>query len=152
MTAPLAVADAQQAHVDLHSHSTASDGAVPPADVVARARAAGLAALALTDHDTLGGVAEAIEAGARLGVRIVPGTELSAHDGDREVHLLALHLQDLPRVDQELARFRVMRRERAEEIVTKLQGLGVELPRHPSEAARHRIVRRRNGPPAARQC
>lgn len=123
---PAAAAGMPEArYVDLHSHSIASDGSVAPADVVARAQAAGLAALALTDHDTLGGVAEAQAAGERLGIRIVPGTELSAHDGDREIHLLALHLRDLATVDGELERFRVRRRERASEIVDKLQALGV---------------------------
>ncbi len=62
---------------DLHVHSTCSDGTVRPAEVVRRARDAKLVAMALTDHDTFDGVAEAMEAGAALGVRVVPGIELS---------------------------------------------------------------------------
>lgn len=124
-------------HVDLHSHSTASDGAYAPTAVVERAKAAGVHALALTDHDTLGGVAEAQAAGDRLGLRIVPGAELSAHDGDREIHLLALHFQDPQTLDGELERFRVRRRERAADIVARLRTLGVplELDRVLAEAA-----------------
>ncbi len=65
---------------DLQSHSTASDGSLPPAQVVANAADAGVELLALSDHDTIGGVAEAIDAGERLGVRIVPAVEISAVD------------------------------------------------------------------------
>jgi len=114
-----------QRFVDLHSHSTASDGAVAPAEVVAAARKANLVAIALTDHDTLGGVAEAMAAGERLGVRIVAGTELSAYDGEKEVHLLALHLADPGTVDAALVRFREGRRDRAEAIVARLNALDV---------------------------
>ena len=64
--------------VDLHVHSTASDGRLAPAAVVERAARAGLGAVALTDHDTLGGVPEALAAGERLGIRVVPGCEFSA--------------------------------------------------------------------------
>lgn len=124
MTAPRPGAAPGEPHVDLHSHSTASDGAVAPAVVVERAAAAGLAAIALTDHDSVAGVAEATAAGARLGVRVVPGAELSAHDGEREVHLLALHLADPGALDTELARFREQRHDRAEEIVRRLRELG----------------------------
>ena len=120
MTAP-----AGARFVDLHAHSTASDGAVAPAEVVAAARRAGLAAMALTDHDTLGGVVEAMAEGERLGVRVIAGTELSAYDGDREVHLLALHLREPERVDAALARFREGRRDRAEAIVARLNALDV---------------------------
>ena len=127
MTVPGPAAGHEARFVDLHSHSTASDGAVAPAVVVERAHAAGLAALALTDHDTLGGVAEAREAGGRLGVRIVPGAELSAHDGEREIHLLALHVEDPAALDAELARFRDQRHERAEEMVRLLRGLGASV-------------------------
>lgn len=75
-------------YADLHSHSTASDGSDPPARVVERARAAGLAVMALTDHDTVAGVEEAKAAGRRLGVRVVPGTELTCYVGKREIHVL----------------------------------------------------------------
>src|SRR5512146_2527796 len=76
------------ATVDLHLHSTASDGELAPAEVVARARAAGLAAMALTDHDTLAGLPEARTAGARLGVRVVAGCEFSTAAPWGEMHVL----------------------------------------------------------------
>ena len=64
--------------IDLHTHSTASDGTQPPAAVVAEAAAAGLDVVALTDHDTTAGWAEASAAALREGVQLVPGAEISA--------------------------------------------------------------------------
>ncbi|MEO8376536.1 MAG: PHP domain-containing protein, partial [Candidatus Sumerlaeota bacterium] len=68
-------------YADLHSHSTASDGSDPPARVVERARERGLHVLALTDHDTVAGVAEAREAGKRHGIQVIAGTELTCYIG-----------------------------------------------------------------------
>ena len=116
---------AQPRYVDLHSHSTASDGALAPALVVAAARGVGLSALGLTDHDTLAGVAAAREAGARLGVRIVAGVELSALDREREIHILGLHLDDTDGMEQRLIAFRDTRRARAVEMVARLNRVGV---------------------------
>ena len=112
-------------HVDLHMHSTASDGAVHPRDVVAAAAATGLAAVALTDHDTIDGVADARRAGAELGIEVIAGVELSAFEDERETHLLGLHLSDLTAIEGALALFRSARRIRAERIVAALNGLGV---------------------------
>ncbi len=114
-------------YVDLHAHSTASDGSRAPMAVVAAARAAGLAAIALTDHDTMAGVDEAIEAGRDLGVRVVPGVELSAMDGEREIHVLALHVTRIDAIEGALRAFRDSRVIRAEQIVAKLNGLGVPI-------------------------
>ena len=113
------------ATVDLHSHSTASDGAFPPAEVVTHASRAGLSALALTDHDTVAGVAEARAAGEALGVRVIAGVELSAMDGEREIHLLGLHLERPEVIEGELAAFRDTRRTRAEEMVARLNALSI---------------------------
>lgn len=110
--------------VDLHMHSTASDGVLAPAAVVAAARAAGLAAIALTDHDTVEGVAEARVAGDALGVRVVAGIELSAHEGDREHHVLGLHVTRLGGLEERLVALRATRRVRATQIVEKLRALG----------------------------
>jgi 3',5'-nucleoside bisphosphate phosphatase len=110
--------------VDLHTHSTASDGLSSPSDVVAAARAASLAAIALTDHDTLEGVPEACAAGERLGVRVIAGVELSAHEGDRELHVLGLHLTRVSTLEDRLVALRATRRARAAQIVEKLRGLG----------------------------
>ena len=111
--------------VDLQVHTTASDGALAPALVVEAAVAASLYAIAITDHDTVDGLAEATEAGARLGVRIVPGVELSTHFGDDELHLLGLHLSDTETMRSALARFQLDRVERAERIVTTLNRLSI---------------------------
>jgi predicted metal-dependent phosphoesterase TrpH len=111
--------------VDLQTHSTASDGALPPAAVVEAAKAAGLSAVALTDHDTVDGLPEAISAGERVGVRVVPGVELSTHLGTDEIHLLGLHLLRLEVMDDALARLREQRVRRAERIVATLNGHGI---------------------------
>ena len=112
-------------YVDLHMHSTASDGSATPADLVVAAAAAGLATVALTDHDTIDGVAEARAAGVERGVEVIAGVELSAFEDDRETHLLGLHLTNIDRIADALATFRRSRRTRAEQIVSVLNGLGV---------------------------
>ena len=126
MTAPgqARAGAARERLVDLHSHSTASDGALPPGAVVEAAREAGLEALALTHRDTLGGVNEARLAGERLGVRIVPGVELSAVHLEREIHLLALHVTPSAELEAQLTEFRAGRVRRAEEMVARLRRLG----------------------------
>ncbi|HKC81365.1 MAG TPA: PHP domain-containing protein [Gemmatimonadaceae bacterium] len=113
--------------VDLHAHSTASDGTLPPEQVIEAAARCGLKALALTDHDTVGGVARAREAGERLGVRVVAGVELSAFQGDHEVHLLALHLSHLETLEKRLLELRALRYTRAEKIVDRLNVLGIPI-------------------------
>ncbi len=117
--------DSRAATVDLHAHSTASDGVYAPRDVVRAAHEAGLAAVALTDHDTLGGVPEALATGAELSIRVVPGAELSTRFGDREWHLLALHVADVQGLDDRLAVYREARLARAERIVGRLVELGL---------------------------
>lgn len=118
-------AGAPASHVDLHAHSTASDGALPPAAAVQAAHAAGLAAFALTDHDTLAGIPEAQATADALGLRLVPGVELSVHRGAEEVHVLGLHIRDVDALQLRLETFRGFRRTRAEEIVAKLNAGGI---------------------------
>ena len=115
------------AFVDLHMHSTASDGSRSPAEVVRAAKRASLAAIALTDHDTVAGLAEAAITGAELGVRIVNGVELSAVEGQTETHLLGLHLHDTAVLEQGLGELREMRGRRAARIVELLQSQGVQV-------------------------
>lgn len=111
--------------VDLHAHSTASDGSRTPEGVIEAARAANLSAIALTDHDTVAGIAAASAAGARWGIRVVPGVELSAMEGDRETHVLGLHLSRTDAIESALGDFRATRLSRAEEMVRRLNTLGV---------------------------
>jgi predicted metal-dependent phosphoesterase TrpH len=93
--------------------------------VVSAARVVGLSAIALTDHDTTAGLAEATAAGAQLGIRVIAGVELSAVEGDLETHILGLHLDDVESMEQQLAAVRAMRMGRAERIVVRLNELGV---------------------------
>ena len=113
--------------VDLHMHSTASDGSRAPADVVRAAKRASLVAIALTDHDTVSGLPEARQVGDELGVRVINGVELSAVEGDSETHLLGLHLSDTTVLERGLADLRDMRGRRAARIVELLQSQGVQV-------------------------
>jgi 3',5'-nucleoside bisphosphate phosphatase len=113
--------------VDLHMHSTASDGSRAPGDVVRAAKRAALAAIALTDHDTVAGLAEARAVGAELGIRIINGVELSAVEGETETHLLGLHLRDTAVLERALGELREMRGRRAARIVELLQSQGVQV-------------------------
>ncbi|HEY7684143.1 MAG TPA: PHP domain-containing protein [Gemmatimonadales bacterium] len=114
--------------VDLHLHSIASDGALPPEAVVGRAAAAGLAAIALTDHDTLDGLPAALQAGGRAGIRVVPGCEFSVAASWGEMHLLGYFLPvGWPPLESFLARCRADRERRGAEMVEKLRGLGLAL-------------------------
>jgi predicted metal-dependent phosphoesterase TrpH len=114
-------------HIDLHLHSTASDGTNTPKVVVQAARDAGLQALALTDHDTVEGIPAARDAAREAGIELVPGVELSAYEGAHEIHMLGLHLAQLDAMRNALTVFRSSRRERAEGIVRLLNGLGVRI-------------------------
>ena len=87
----------------------------------------GLAAIALTDHDTTEGLAEATDEGIRLGVRVVPGVELSAVEDDQETHILGLHLSNTLPIDAKLVELRDMRRNRAIRIVELLNTNGVRI-------------------------
>jgi predicted metal-dependent phosphoesterase TrpH len=113
--------------IDLHTHSTASDGTLPPEQVIEAAARCGLKALALTDHDTIGGIPAAREAGDRLGIRVITGVELSAFQDDHEVHVLALHLSHLDTLHKRLEDLRASRFSRAEKIVEKLNALGIPI-------------------------
>jgi predicted metal-dependent phosphoesterase TrpH len=121
------VGGSQHEFVDLHTHSTASDGSRTPGDVVVAARAAGLVAFALTDHDTIAGLPEARAAGAQQGIRVIAGVELSAVEGDIETHVLGLHLSDVAELEHRLIALREMRVMRATRIVERLNALGISV-------------------------
>ncbi len=124
-TRPPAFGEGQSAFIDLHTHSTASDGSRTPADVARAASAAGLTAVALTDHDTLDGLPEARAAAAELGIRLIDGIELSAMEEGVETHMLGLHLGDTTELSQRLIAVREMRMTRAQRIVERLNALGI---------------------------
>jgi predicted metal-dependent phosphoesterase TrpH len=112
--------------VDLHLHSTASDGRFSPAELVRKAAAEGISVIALTDHDTVVGIDAALEAAKSFpGLRLIPGIEISTDAPKGEVHILGYF------IDHTDANFRVAlekmrnsRRERAQQIVTRLAELG----------------------------
>ncbi|HEX9495683.1 MAG TPA: PHP domain-containing protein [Candidatus Limnocylindria bacterium] len=111
--------------IDLHTHSLRSDGAYEPADLIARAAARGVTIQALADHDTLAGAGEAIAAGERLGVRIIPSTELNTESEWGDVHILGYFLEpsDIA-LEERLRWLRENRGRRIEVMVEKLNALG----------------------------
>ena len=117
------------AYVDLHCHSTASDGTLPPAEVVRLARDGGLAGLALTDHDTVGGVAEAEAEAQRLGLAFLPGIEISCeypHPGTMHILGYGVDPQN-PALRDLTAALLAGRDDRNPKIITRLQELGVAI-------------------------
>jgi predicted metal-dependent phosphoesterase TrpH len=117
---------------DLQSHSTHSDGALAPGDVVQAAANAGVELLALTDHDTVGGVAEALAAGERIGIGVIPAVEISAIDHgpamDRELHILGYCIDHTgPMLTARLAEFLADREQRTLRMAAALRELGFEL-------------------------
>ena len=112
--------------VDLHLHTTASDGAFSPAQIVQMALEAGLRAVAITDHDTMDGVEEAVAAAAGTGLAVIPGVEMSSELPQGEAHILGYYLDahnpDLVRL---LATLRKSRWDRAQRMVEKLGALGM---------------------------
>jgi predicted metal-dependent phosphoesterase TrpH len=108
--------------VDLHSHTLFSDGSLTPAALVRLARANGVRALSVTDHDHVGGIDEALEAGNAVGIEIIPGIELSiAHAEFEDIHLLAYYVAwHDPLLRERLERFRVARETRAERILERI--------------------------------
>lgn len=116
---------APHGRADLHNHTTASDGTLPPAQQIKWAAEQGLAAVAITDHDTIAGWEEALEAGRAAGIEVVPGCELSTEVGSTEVHILAYYFDPQePHMAALLTRMRGGRQKRAEEAVAKLHQLG----------------------------
>lgn len=113
---------------DLHTHTTASDGLEKPEEVVRAARAAGLSGVAITDHDTTAGLVEALEAGKRLAIDVVPGVEVTCDAPLFECHVLGYFLPAAAGATHErLLTMRRARIERAREILRKLGEVGVEL-------------------------
>jgi 3',5'-nucleoside bisphosphate phosphatase len=114
--------------IDLHCHSTASDGVLAPTDVVAAAAAIGLTAMALTDHDSTAGLAEARAAGASLGVEVIGGCEFSVGVEWGEMHLLGYFVEPGDRdIEAFLVTARADRSRRARDMVSKLTGLGIAI-------------------------
>jgi len=114
--------------IDLHLHTTHSDGSQTPAEVVTLARAAGVSALAITDHDITTGLPEAIAAGQELGVEIIPGIEISSRHGASELHVLGYFLKwEDAQLNTRLTTLRESRHRRNPKIVELLQATGIDI-------------------------
>jgi len=113
---------------DLHLHTTYSDGALSPSELIDRARQAGLTAISITDHDHTGALDEAMQVAAHRGIEVIPGVELSTMVGESDVHILGYFIDHRDaRLQEYLALFRSERRRRAERIVRKLNSMNVPL-------------------------
>ncbi|MDR2604050.1 MAG: PHP domain-containing protein [Desulfovibrio sp.] len=114
--------------IDLHTHSSASDGTDSPAALARKAAACGLAAFALTDHDCTDGLAEAAAEAARLSLKFVPGVEIAVRRGERELHILGLFLPMSSRtLEKSLAAIRALRDTRNQAVLDRLAALGMPL-------------------------
>lgn len=113
---------------DLHLHTTASDGTLTPTQVVEKAKKMGFKAIAITDHDTIDGIIEGIEAGKNMDIEVIPGIEFNTHVFGKEVHILG-YLCDLK--DQSfiglMEYLKKIRRQRVTEIINKLRELGIDI-------------------------
>lgn len=113
---------------DLHVHTTASDGALSPAEVVDTGAAIGLAAVGISDHDTVAGIPAALARSAEKGCEVVPGVELNTDFRGKEIHILGYFIAwDDTRLARTLARLRKGRLARVERMLAKLETLGMTL-------------------------
>ncbi len=114
--------------IDMHVHSSASDGTFAPSDLLAEAKKAGLCAMALTDHDTMDGIEEAQQAANELGIELVPGVEISTEYNGREIHVLGYYVsQESPRLKAMLEEFRDFRATRNVRMVERLREEGFSI-------------------------
>lgn len=115
--------------IDLHLHTYYSDGTMSPEDLVKLAKASGAAAIAITDHDGMGGLTEGLEAGKRLGVRVIPGIELSTEDDEGiYMHILGYCFdRENEALKSEVELIRKKRAERNEKLLAALRQIGCKL-------------------------
>ncbi|MBI3595634.1 MAG: PHP domain-containing protein [Nitrospirae bacterium] len=114
--------------IDLHTHSTASDGSLTPMELIRYAATKRLGALALTDHDCVDGLNEAVAEGERLGIEVIPAVELSADHPEGTMHVLGFFINRRHEgFCSRLRRLQEARKERNPKIVQKLQGLGLNI-------------------------
>lgn len=129
--------------IDLHTHSTYSDGTLSPADLVDLAKKRKLAALSLTDHDTMAGTAEAVARGREQDVEVIPGIEISSKYNDLSVHILGYGLRPENTLLQSyLDRLQRSRRKRNSGIIARLNQLGIAASIDEVNQAGHGLVGR----------
>jgi predicted metal-dependent phosphoesterase TrpH len=131
-------------YADLHTHTTASDGTEPPAHNVRLAAEAGLAAVAITDHDTVSGIPEALAEAGRYGIEVVPGVEISTVSGGQDIHVLGywISIEDAQFLSR-LKELRETRDRRNEMILERLEELGLPLTMSDVLAEETAAVRKR---------
>ncbi len=114
--------------IDLHTHSIASDGSMSPSELVRYARQNGLSAIALTDHDTVDGVQEALDEGVRSGIEVIPGIEISV-DYKPEMHILGYFpdINGYTEIRKELDEIKQGREVRNKKIINRLNELGLHI-------------------------
>lgn len=114
--------------VDLHSHSTASDGTFHVKDIIARAIEKGLSGLAITDHDTVAALTEAVEEGKKAGIEVVPGIEISSVYKGMDIHVLGYYVDyEDEQFLKTLAELRDVRKIRNQMMIAKLNQLGIDI-------------------------
>jgi predicted metal-dependent phosphoesterase TrpH len=124
--------------IDLHLHSTASDGSYPPETVVAMAERNGVRVLALTDHDSIDGIPDAEARAKGAGIRVLSGVELSVSESEFDVHLLAYGFDPTDKgLVAALKQYRDSRHERARKILARLKGLGIRIAMEDVEEIAH---------------
>lgn len=112
--------------IDLHSHSYYSDGVLSPKDLVERAQSRGVTVLALTDHDTVAGIPEALAAAENTELRLIPGIELSCTWNHKTIHILGLNIDPYhPRIQTVIADLSLKREKRARQMMDKLTAFGI---------------------------
>jgi len=117
----------EQKKVDFHMHSNASDGLFTPRELIQIAADAGLAAVGLTDHDTVSGLPEAFKAASTMGMELIPGVEISVLDESLEIHILGYYPVHCEELEAILEDIRQERFRRMDSIVSKLMALGFKL-------------------------
>src|SRR6185436_18198061 len=114
--------------VDLHTHTTKSDGRTPPRELIRLAKATGVHVIAVTDHDTVEAIPECLDEGRTQGVRVIPGIEVSSRFEGQDVHVLGFGIRhEAPSLLARLAELHESRRVRVGKICEKLAGLGIAL-------------------------
>lgn len=112
---------------DLHLHTTASDGVFSPSEVVIKAAQKGIKTIAITDHDTIDGIHEAIQTGRKLGITVIPGIELSTKYKEKTIDILGYHIHESKELIDVLKKIKEQRQNRSKMIVNKFCEMGMPI-------------------------
>ena len=114
--------------IDLHTHSTASDGSMSPSELIRHAASCGLRAVALTDHDTTAGLAEAQQAANEVGIELVHGVELATWLDKTEFHIVGLDIDETnPQFQSAMTHMQQIREDRNNQMIARMQAAGVDI-------------------------